>query len=135
MARILIVDDEETFCVYFAQYLSAQGFTVEHVCDGFEALGRVQRNGFDAVISDIRMPGIDGPELVQLVKVWSPDTHAFLMTAFDVPSGIDTALSGVFRKPFDFAEVVMTLRSILQPLESKSPSGATHQKKGVKEHE
>lgn len=113
MARVLIVDDEETFCDYFSRYLSIQGFTVEHVYDGLEALARIQQTEFDAVISDVRIPGIDGPKLLRLVKTRCPDAHTFLMTAFDVPPGIETDLSGIFNKPFEFAEVGMTLRSVM----------------------
>lgn len=110
MTRVLIVDDEETFCDYFARYLTIQGFTVEHAYNGFDALTLVQQGEFDAVISDSRMPGIDGPELLRLVKAWCPGARTFLMTAFDIPSGVEADHEGVFEKPFEFEEVVTTLR-------------------------
>ncbi|MBI4552207.1 MAG: response regulator [Candidatus Latescibacteria bacterium] len=135
MARILVVDDEKTFCDYFARYLATQGFTVEHVYDGREALTRLQQGTFDAVISDRRMPGTDGLELLRVVKTWRPSAHTFLMAAFDAPPGIETDLSGMFNKPFKFREVVMTLRSILQRIPHLDGVPACSIEKEVKEYE
>lgn len=113
MSRILVVDDEQTFCDYFARYLTAQGFHVEHVYDGAEALARIEQNGFDVVISDIRMPGLDGLELLAWVKTRYPGAHTFLMSAFDVPHEIEKQYTGIFKKPFPFTEAVETLRAVL----------------------
>jgi CheY-like chemotaxis protein len=97
-----------------------------------EALERVKAERFDAVISDIRMSGLDGPELLRLAAVWQPGAHTFLMTAFDVPAGIGSEFSGIFNKPFEFAEVVAKLRSVLPtPPGSGAPSHAKTKEKGV----
>lgn len=114
MCRILVVDDEQTFCAYFARYLKMQGFTAEPVNNWLEALERIKGGRFDAIISDIRMPGLDGPELLRLVRVWQPGIHTFFMTAFDAPSETGLECSGIFKKPFEFAEVAAKLRSVIK---------------------
>ncbi len=82
--RILIVDDEEKVAFFLRESLEELGqeFAVEAVKSGEEALEKIEAQPFDLVITDLRMPGIDGLELLEKVKERSPDTRLILMTAY-----------------------------------------------------
>ncbi|MCU0619392.1 MAG: response regulator, partial [Gemmatimonadaceae bacterium] len=65
-ARILVVDDDESIRVAMARYLRRIGFEVELAANGDDALARLDRERFDAMICDVRMPGLDGAALLGL---------------------------------------------------------------------
>jgi len=70
--RILVVDDEAEIAQLVAAALAAAGHTVEQVTDGEAALARVGRGGIDLVISDLRMPGMDGVRLLRELRRRAP---------------------------------------------------------------
>ncbi len=82
--RILIVDDEESVVFFLGENLSNLGaeYEVKTACSGEEALEKMSVHHFDLVITDLRMPGVDGLELVEQVRAHYPQTRLILMTAF-----------------------------------------------------
>jgi CheY-like chemotaxis protein/predicted regulator of Ras-like GTPase activity (Roadblock/LC7/MglB family) len=82
--RILIVDDEESVVFFLGENLSDLGaeYEVETACSGEKALEKISTQHFDLVITDLRMPGVDGLELVEQVQARCPQTRLILMTAF-----------------------------------------------------
>lgn len=66
--RILLIDDDQLVLQTLAALLSSRGYTVEKARNGFEALDKIQSLEFHLVISDIRMPGMDGIELIQKIR-------------------------------------------------------------------
>jgi DNA-binding response OmpR family regulator len=91
-ARILIVEDERELCAFLKDWLQESGYEVECVYNGFMALARVKERPFHLVLTDIRMPGIDGLELLRCVKEANEDTVVIMMTAF---SSLGYALKSV----------------------------------------
>jgi DNA-binding response OmpR family regulator len=81
-ANILVVDDEAAIRYSVSKTLQRVGYTVREAASGEEALEALQGNQFDVVLTDIRMPGIDGVELVRRIKDADPDTVVILMTAY-----------------------------------------------------
>jgi DNA-binding NtrC family response regulator len=102
--RVLVADDKENMRKLFARIL-ADGFEVETAEDGARALGLVATREYDVVVTDIRMPGADGFELLAAVKARAPATEVVLMTGYaTVPDAVRAMRMGAFdylEKPFD----------------------------------
>jgi len=64
LERILIVDDEENVCLLFKRILDKEGYEVECAASGEDALAKLEHRPFDLVITDLKMPGMDGLELL-----------------------------------------------------------------------
>ena len=81
-ARVLVVDDEGANRYSVSKTLQKVGYMVSEAADGEQALEIIQRQTFDVVLTDIRMPGLDGVELLRRIKEESPDIIVILMTAY-----------------------------------------------------
>ena len=81
-ASILIVDDEPIIRANLAEFLQAEGFGVEAVGSGEDALDRVVRQKFDVALCDINLPGLDGLEVLERLARVSPETFVILITAY-----------------------------------------------------
>mgnify|MGYP001598826233 CR=1 FL=1 len=107
MANLLIVDDEENIRLLYKEVLEEDGHKAEIAKDGEEALARIERGGIDLVILDIRMPGIDGIEVLRRMheknknlKVilnsayagYEEDVHSWFSDAYIIKSGDLTEL-------------------------------------------
>jgi two-component system response regulator AtoC len=101
--RVLVVDDKENILKLFARLL---GDTYEVTCaeDGSRALALLAAQEFDVVVSDVRMPGADGFEVLRAVKSRHPDTEVVMMTGYaTVPDAVEAMRAGAFdylQKPF-----------------------------------
>jgi DNA-binding response OmpR family regulator len=78
--RLLIVDDEQSICVVLARALGYLGFDVEAVNSGPEALARLAETDYDLMLLDLRMPGMDGMEVMQHVRQSNPELPIIIMT-------------------------------------------------------
>ncbi len=83
MKRILIVDDDPDIGESLPGGLSATGAEIATAKDGEEALARVALEPPDIVLTDVRMPGLDGVELLRLLRERAPTVDVILMTAYD----------------------------------------------------
>ena len=116
---ILVVDDEVDMLQLMKRSLETDlDCTVETASSGETALKRVAEASPDLVLADIRMPGMDGLELLELIKRQRPDQTVVMMTAF---GGIDTAVqamkNGAFdfiTKPFDHEALIVRLEKALE---------------------
>ena len=108
--RILVVDDDEVVAASITRLLESYGHTVDLVADGETALRRYREQPFDLVISDIVMPGMDGLELLQWLRVLDAHAQVLIMTGHVVPSQVDQMLRagalGVIGKPFVVEELL-----------------------------
>ncbi|WP_242360649.1 sigma-54 dependent transcriptional regulator [Anaeromyxobacter sp. SG17] len=102
--RILVADDKENMRKLLAKIL-ADGFEVETAQDGASALALVATRAYDVVMTDIRMPGADGFELLAAVKARAPTTEVVMMTGYaTVADAVRAMKQGAFdylEKPFD----------------------------------
>nr|MDA8404594.1 response regulator [Desulfobacteraceae bacterium] len=105
MAYILVVDDEEKMQHLLSIMLMRQGYRVDRAGDGQKALALIRENPYDLVISDIRMPNMDGLELLSAVKDLNIPCPVVFITAFaSIDSAVDAMRQGVadyITKPFD----------------------------------
>ncbi len=109
--RILVVDDEEPVRVICSRILTPLGYKVETVENGDLALSLLERQSFDLVITDYRMPGeLNGLTLGHAIKQLFPHTQIILMTAFPaVDTAVETLRMGgldYLIKPFDQSELI-----------------------------
>jgi signal transduction histidine kinase/CheY-like chemotaxis protein len=83
--RILVVDDETSIVDAISDFLDLQNITVDKANDGGEALRLLEKNHYDAIVSDIRMPGVDGPELYEKAAAIDPEyRNRFLFMSGDM---------------------------------------------------
>ncbi|KKL49981.1 hypothetical protein LCGC14_2310060, partial [marine sediment metagenome] len=115
--RILVVDDERDICRALEFILSAEGYGVETVSSGEDALRKFQKKHYDLVLSDLRMEGMDGMELLEKIKGMDPSTIFIIMTAF---ASVDNAVEAMKKgaedyivKPFVNDDVKMSIRRLL----------------------
>jgi DNA-binding NtrC family response regulator len=119
--RILIVDDEDSLLLTLVANLELEGFEVIGAGDPMGALELVRREAFDLVLTDIRMPGMNGVELFRTIRSLRPEMPVILMTGFAVEGLVDEAiLEGAFAvlpKPFDIEQVIAVLsRAVSRPV-------------------
>ena len=107
--RLLIVDDETRMAEAIAMALSRSGYDCETCASGEQALAAFEQGGADLVVTDRRMPGIDGLELMRRLLEHQPGLPVILVTAYgDVRSAVAAMREGAFDylvKPFDHAEL------------------------------
>ena len=117
-ARILIVDDEDIVLRSCARILAGDAYQVETVPEPSEALRRIDENGYDVVVLDIMMPGIDGLQVLQHVKERHPDVDVVMMTGLSqVQTAVKAMKLGAFDylpKPFDPDELKMVVDRALE---------------------
>ncbi len=113
---ILIVDDDDGMTQTLNYILTEKGYEVETAKDGFSAIARVKERLFDIVLTDIRMPGMDGVQLLSEVKKISSQTTTLMMTAYAVPDLVDQAEKegalAVFPKPLDLDNLIVSIKEL-----------------------
>jgi len=110
--RVLIIDDDPTFCRYLAEVLTGLGHDAEWVSDGLVGFERCLRRSYDVVICDVRMPLILGTELVSELQRDRPAQRVILISAFaDEQLMAQATQSGarLLSKPFDASVLAGTL--------------------------
>ncbi|TMI76983.1 MAG: response regulator [Bacillati bacterium ANGP1] len=116
-ARVLVVDDEESIRDLCARVLSRAGYTVITAPSGEDAVALLTREAFALVISDIRMPGISGLEVLERAKATYPEIRVVLITGFGTPQMLTRAQQSgadrILTKPFNPMELLAAVREIL----------------------
>ncbi len=109
--KILIVDDENEMRLALKATLEREGYKTQQAAEGASGLSRFQEGGFDLVISDVKMPEMNGVELLRAIKKQSPKTEVIMMTAYgDIDNAVETMKEGAFDyllKPFS-ADVLVS---------------------------
>ncbi len=118
-SRILVVDDEKEIRGFLSKALSRMGgFHVELAESGEEALGKIEREPFDLVLTDLKMPKMDGLQLISVIAKSKPETLTMMMTGHGT---IDSALEAMKRgasdylmKPLNLDELIVRIRKVLE---------------------
>jgi two-component system, NtrC family, response regulator AtoC len=115
--RILVVDDDPASRELLRKVLATEGHQVVQAGDGREALAELQRQPADLVVSDIRMPDLDGVQLLERMREVAPDVPVILVTAFgDVEGAVEAIRRGAFdylAKPYDVDGIRLLVRRAL----------------------
>jgi putative nucleotidyltransferase with HDIG domain len=116
--RILVVDDEDTICRLLDSVLSHQGYQVTSVRDGSEALEELRYSDFDLILTDLKMPGVDGLELLRQSRTLFPETEVIILTGHaTVETAVQAMKEGAYTyltKPFNLDELTVTVSNCLK---------------------
>jgi two-component system, NtrC family, response regulator HydG len=128
LRRVLVVDDKVEFAETVADGLMDHGYEAVALGSGKAALTRLEHESFDALVTDLRMPDLDGLELVTASRNLSPDRPVIVMTAF---GGIESAIESIRRgayhyltKPFSTEELLIFLGRALEEVRVRKEAAA-----------
>jgi len=120
--RILIVDDEPALATLLASFLSFQGYLCQTATNGRAALEMVSQNHFDVVITDIRMPEMDGISLTQKLSHQFPNLFIMVMTGYFDENAMESAIASgaheFIKKPFSLAEFDMRFQRMMREIKA-----------------
>lgn len=118
MAKILIVDDETPIRRTLRDILEFEEYDVEEATDGLECVSKVQKEKFDVIIMDIKMPKMDGIEALERLQILAPEIPVIMVSGHGT---IDTAVEAVKKGAFDFISkppdlnrMLITVRNALE---------------------
>jgi len=111
---VLVVDDEPLKRITLQLELTEAGYTVFDAAEPAEALRLVQTKPVDIVVTDLRLPGMDGIGLLERVKQYRPDAYVILMTAY---ATVDTAVEAMKRGAYDYITKPFRTDALLEKLE------------------
>jgi two-component system, response regulator, stage 0 sporulation protein F len=122
-ACILVVDDEENAREGLSKILSKEGYCVEMAANGKEAIESIRRQNFDLVITDMRMPLMDGFEVLREIKKTKENVGVIMITAFgEVESYLEAMNLGAFEyinKPVRVNELKRVITKVLEETRKK----------------
>ena len=101
MAKILVADDEEGLREFIAEALEDDGHSVVRVEDGAIAADRLARESFDLLITDLKMPRLDGMSLIRRARADQPELEIIMLTAH---GSVDTAVEAMKLGAFDYLQ-------------------------------
>ena len=111
--RVLVIDDDEDICLYLREFLTREGFKVTTISKPADALIEIRQGRYQIVLLDVRMPGVDGVDLLRQVRAVDSDLCVIVMTGYpSVQSAVDSMKASAFdylQKPFD----LQSLRAVM----------------------
>ncbi len=126
--RILIAEDEEITLKHLINTLKREGYNVSGMQNGLDALRMIEKEDFDLLITDIKMPGMTGMELLSIVKSKYPEAEVIVITGFGtIGSAVDAVKKGAvdyITKPFDLDELIIKVKKIFNQKQLKKENTA-----------
>jgi len=118
MAKILIVDDEMPIRRTLREILEFEQYDVDEATDGLECLAKVQKEKYDVIIMDIKMPKMDGIEALERLQILSPETPVVMVSGHgNIETAVDAVKKGAFdyiSKPPDLNRMLITIRNAME---------------------
>jgi DNA-binding NtrC family response regulator len=122
-SRLLLVEDEKIALKNLQHVMKKEGYDVTGTTSGAAALSLIEKEEFDLVLTDLRMPKVDGLEVLRKCRELHPDLEVIMITAYaTVPSAVETMKKGAYHfipKPFHLDEVRQTVREALEKVRLK----------------
>jgi len=118
MIKILLAEDDEIMRITVRDRLQRNHWQVDAVSNGKDAVKRLEKECYQVVVSDLRMPELDGWGILGFMQRFCPDTGMVLMTSgdgspSDAASALQRGAAGFILKPFDLDELVVKIQCIL----------------------
>ncbi len=110
MSRILVIDDERSIRNTLKDILEYEKYEVELAEDGIKAFDKIKAASFDVILCDIKMPGMDGIEVLEKLQEVTPDTPVVMISGH---GNIDTAVESIKKGAFDYIEKPLDLNRLL----------------------
>jgi two-component system, NtrC family, nitrogen regulation response regulator NtrX len=118
MARILVIDDEQAIRDTLVEILKFEGYEVETASNGKEGLEFINNKGYDVILSDVKMPGIDGIELLERSREIAADTPVVMISGHgNIELAVEAVRKGAYdfiSKPPDLNRLLITLRNAVE---------------------
>lgn len=116
-SRILVVDDEDTLRTVLSQELKGEGYDVETASDGQIAIDTIKKKAFDLILLDIKMPYVNGFEVLKYIKENHKNLKVIMLTGFaDLKNAIESKKLGAedfVSKPYDLVDLLTTIERVL----------------------
>ncbi|HZJ73520.1 MAG TPA: sigma-54 dependent transcriptional regulator [Perlabentimonas sp.] len=117
MAKILVVDDDSSFCIMLKTFLTKKGHSVSEAFSAGKALKACEAETFDIILTDYRLPDGSGLDILKQVKATNPETGVIIMTGYaDIKMAVKTIKMGAFdyvAKPINPDEIILTIQNLL----------------------
>lgn len=114
--NILLVEDEVRVADFVRRGLAAEGWSVDHVVNGEDALEHAAANNYDVILLDLMLPGIQGQDVCRKLRARRSKTPILMLTALDSPeekvSGLKIGADDYLTKPFDFDELIARVEAL-----------------------
>ena len=114
--RLLVVEDERALCESIAKGLRLDGYEVDTVFDGDEAMDIISTDSYDLIILDLNLPGMDGLDILKNMRENDNETNVLILSARgglnDKIEGLDSGANDYLCKPFHFEELEARVRSL-----------------------
>jgi two-component system nitrogen regulation response regulator NtrX len=114
---ILVIDDERAIRKTLNEILSFEGFTVDEAADGVEGTKKIKENSYDCILCDIKMPKMDGIEVLQVARTEKPDTPFIVISGHgNIETAVDAVKKGAYdyiSKPPDLNRLLITIRNAM----------------------
>jgi DNA-binding NtrC family response regulator len=127
LARIIVVDDDESIRKVLATILEEKGYTVDTAENGKQAIEKTEKNFYNLGLFDIRLPDIEGTELLAKVKDTTPRMRKIIVTGYpSLPNAVEALNKGAdayILKPFDMDKVLQTIKEQLKNQEEEKKYG------------
>jgi two-component system copper resistance phosphate regulon response regulator CusR len=124
--KLLIVEDEAKTAQFLKQGFTEAGFVVSVAADGVDGRRQMETGGFDMIVLDIMLPGVDGWETLKWLRASGVDTPVLILTARDEVSdrvrGLELGADDYLVKPFAFSELLARVRTILRRPPVREPA-------------
>lgn len=108
--KILVVDDEDIVLISCKRALLPEGFEVKTAQNGIEGLKMIEEERFDLVFTDLKMPDIDGIEVLRIIKQRWPETGVIIITGYQT---VDSAVKAIKLGAYDYIEKPFTPDGII----------------------
>ncbi|MGB9698122.1 MAG: sigma-54-dependent transcriptional regulator [Thermodesulfobacteriota bacterium] len=116
--NILIIDDSPEIVTQFSNFLKEEGFEVETALDGQAGISKIEKRFYDLIVTDLKMPGLDGMQVLKYVQENSPDSICIILTGYGtVKNAVEAIKLGAFdylTKPIKLDEILITLKRALE---------------------
>lgn len=118
---ILVIDDEKAIRSTLSEILGFEGYAIDEAADGAEGLKKIKDNNYDCILCDIKMPKMDGIELLEAAKEHRPDTPFILISGHgNIETAVEAVKKGAYdyiSKPPDLNRLLITLRNAMDKKE------------------
>lgn len=115
--KILVVDDEDALRTVLSAELNSEGYDVGTAADGMEALTELRKSPYDLVLLDIKMPNMNGFEVLKVIKEQYAGTKVIMLTGFaDLKNAIESKKLGAedfVSKPYDLVDLLTTIDRVM----------------------
>jgi DNA-binding NtrC family response regulator len=112
--KILVIDDSPEIVNLFSDFLRAEGYEVDTAEDGGRGISLIERNSYDLIVTDLKMPDTDGMEVLKYIREHSPDTLCIILTGYGtVKNAVEAIKMGAYdylTKPVKMDEILVTFQ-------------------------